>query len=508
MTAVESSDVAASRSMQRDALVDVDRSEPYDAPGPEQRVADGSQGVGPQAVVTAVFALVGWIVGSVRLGDNSFLWHLRAGEYILDQGIPRHDVFSYTARGTSWVAQSWLAEVLYAGIDRTVGLFGIRLLTGLIGAAIAVLAYRLALRLSEGWLRSAGIAALSVAGPFAMWSERPLVLGVLFFLVLLWVVEVPDSVVGRHPLIAVPVVIWLWANVHGSFALGIAYVGLHVLGRFLDGAPPWAGRERTLVVGTGVGLLAALANPYGLELLTFPVQLLSRGEILSNVYEWQSPDFRDRWGVAFAAWLVLYLCALARGRHRVTRRDLVVTIPMVLLALWATRNIAIAPLVGLPVLARAFATEPRTGPRFSRMFIATACAAIVVVGVAVRVSDVSERSYAFEKYPTKAMRFLDDQDMLGARIFTDDADAGFVINQYWPRQHVFMDDRYDMYPMPLMRDYLAVAGASPDWEQILDRRDVEIVVWPRYEALAGVLDRSDGWERVHRDRDFGVWVRS
>ena len=37
----------------------------------------------------------------------------------------------------------------------------------------------------------------------------------LFFLVLLWTVEVPDSLVGRHPMIALPV--WLIA---ASVALG------------------------------------------------------------------------------------------------------------------------------------------------------------------------------------------------------------------------------------------------------------------------------------------------
>ena len=30
---------------------------------------------------------------------------------------------------------------------------------------------------------------------------------------------------------------------------------------------------------------------------------------------------------------------------------------MLLLALWATRNVAIAPLIGLPVVARAFARD-------------------------------------------------------------------------------------------------------------------------------------------------------
>jgi len=508
MTAIDSSDVTTSGSMQRESLVDVDRSEAHDRPAPEQRAPDGSQGVGPEAVVTAVFALVGWIVGSVRMGDNSFLWHLRAGEYILDHGIPRHDVFSYTARGTSWVAQSWLAEVTYASLDRTVGPYGIRALVGLVGAAVAVLAYRLAVRLSGSWLRGAGIAAASTAGLFALWSERPLVFGVLFLLVLLWVVEVPESWVGRHPVVVVPVLLWLWVNVHGSFALGVVYLGLHVLGRWVDGAPPWAGRERALVTGTAIGLVVSLVNPYGLALLTFPLELISRGDILSHVYEWQSPDFRDRWGMAFGVWLAVYVCALGRGRHRVTRRDLVVTVPMVLLALWAARNIAIAPLVGLPVIARAFATEPRVGSRFSRPFVVVVCVVVACVGVAVGVSGASQRSYVFDSYPTKAMRYLDEHDLLGRRLFVDDADGGFVINQYWPRQRVFMDDRYDMYPTALMYEYLAVAAASPDWARILDRHDVEIVAWRRREALAGVLDRSDRWERIHRDRDFAVWVRS
>ena len=53
-----------------------------------------------------------------------------------------------------------------------------------------------------------------------MWSERPLLVGVLLLLVLLWTVEVPDSIVGRHPMVVVPVLMWLWANIHGTFRSG------------------------------------------------------------------------------------------------------------------------------------------------------------------------------------------------------------------------------------------------------------------------------------------------
>jgi hypothetical protein len=465
--------------------------------------------VGVTWIVTTVFALFGWIVGSARLSDNSFFWHLRTGEHILDHGIPHGDVFSYTAPGSRWVAQSWLAEVAYAAIDRATGAYGIRVFTGLVGVAVSVLVFRLALRLSGAWPRAAGITAVALAGVYTLWSARPLVLGVLFLVVLLWVVEVPDSVAGRHPLVALPVLLWLWVNVHGSFALGLGYLGLHLVGRWFEGAPPWQGRERRIATGALIGVAAAVVNPYGLSLLTFPIALLDRGEILSNVIEWQSPDFRTRWGIALAAWICLYVVALARGRGRVGVRDVVVTVPMLLLALWATRNIAVAPLVGLPVVARAFAVrERRAGVQFRRPVVAGACAAVVFVIVVLAVGSAAEPAFRLTSYPVAAMRFVERNDLLGTRILTDDADAGYVILEHWPQQRVFMDDRFDMFPTGIIEDFFEIARGGGDWESVLDRHDVEVVVWPKDQALGPLLDGADGWDRVHSDPTFGVWVRN
>ncbi len=207
------------------------------------RETNASSGTGLGWVFTACFSVFGWAVGIAKLSDNSFFWHLRTGEYILDHGIPHHDVFSYTAPGTRWVAQSWLAEVTYAALYRTVGGIGIRLFVGAVGAGIGILAYRLALRLVRDRVVACGITLAALAGIYTVWSERPLLIGVLFLLVLLWVVEMPDSIVGRHMLVVVPVLMWLWANTHGTYELGFAYLALHLLGRWTDGAPPWAGES-------------------------------------------------------------------------------------------------------------------------------------------------------------------------------------------------------------------------------------------------------------------------
>jgi len=179
--------------------------------GPSTPVAPPARGgVGLDTVLTAVVALFGWVAGISRLSDNSFFWHLRTGEWILDHSaVPHHDVFSFTAPGTKWVAQSWLAELTYGALNRTVGTFGIRLFVGVVGATVAVLTYRLARRLCGSTLRGFAISAAALVCVFALWSERPLVIGLLFLLVLLWVVEVPDSIVGRHPLVVIPVLMWL-----------------------------------------------------------------------------------------------------------------------------------------------------------------------------------------------------------------------------------------------------------------------------------------------------------
>jgi hypothetical protein len=462
-----------------------------------------------------VFALFGWGVGIERLSDNSFFWHLRTGEYILDHGIPHSDIYSYTAPGVKWVAQSWLAELLYGALDRGFGPFALRILGGVVGALIGVLAFRLALRLSRERVRAALLTVAALAGLYTLWSERPLLLGVLFLLVLLWVVEVPDSLVGRHPLVSLPILFWLWANVHGTFALGFAYLALHLMGRWFDGAPPEQGRERTLLVGSAIALGATFVNPYGLSLVLFPIDLLRRGDILRHIVEWASPDFHSVRGQSFILWVVVFAVVLARGAHRVSRRDLTVALPFLALALWALRNVALAPLVCLPIAARAVAVDPadprseqsKAGERRTSLGWALALV-LVVVATSLGIRASGEPNFALQSYPVAAMNAVQHQGLLGKRLLTDDADAGYVILAYYPQQKVFIDDRYDMYPRPVINSFFALEQGDPGWSKQLDHYGVDVVVWRRQKPLAQYLAQDSHWHRTYRDRDYVVYVRN
>lgn len=490
----------------RRASTDVDDAAPTDIDSGSVPPVTAGRGPGLEFAFSVLFVLAGWWVGIRQLSDNSFLWHLRTGQYMLDHGVPHGDLFSYTTPGIHWVAQSWLAELGYGVIDRTFGAFGIRVLVALTGAAITLMSYRLTRRLAGDRVRAALVSVVAYLATFVVFSERPLAFGLALALVVVWIVEVPDARISRRPLVVLPIVIWVWANVHGSFALGVVFIGLHVLGRWIEGDPPWRGRERDLVAGTFVGLVVSLVNPYGPGLLLFPVQLMGRGEVLSQVVEWRSPDFRTPVGMAFAAWLVVLIGGLALSSRRPTRRDVLVAVPFVLVALWAERNIGLAVLFTIPIAARAVATTRRRPD--TRSPVSTV--AVVVIFLLIAVSGLGaagQPNFQVASYPSKAMTYMQSQHLLGRRLFTTDAWAGYTILRFWPEQRVFMDDRYDMFPKQLVVDYTDVADGHPNWAKVLDKHRVQVVMWQPKRALSQLLAQSSEWRRVYRDSKAVVFVR-
>jgi hypothetical protein len=454
---------------------------------------------------TLLFAVGGWCVGLRRLGDNSFLWHWRTGHFILDHGIPHADIYSFTAPGAKWIAQSWLAELSYAVADKLAGGFGIQLLIAITGATLTALLFRTALLTAKDRVRAATLATLAFASIITVWSERPLLFGLVGMAALVYIVEFPESWAGRHALVTIPVTMWLWANVHGTFSLGYVFLALHLAGRWADGAPFWKDRERKLVVASCASAAAVAINPYGISLLLFPLDLVQRGSVLDHVVEWNSPNFRHLGGMLFALWLFTVVTLLARRKPN--RRDVIVALPFLFLGLWALRNVGLTTIVTVPIAGRLWACERRRSDDRSPIawgFVV----GLVLLAFTWASSAASAPTFALSKYPVTALHKVHDDGLMGRHLFTTDAWAGYVIAKYWPEQRVFMDDRYDMYPMSVINDYNAIAGVAPQWQQALDRNGVNVVVWPANRSLTQALAVSPVWTKIYADKTAVVFVRA
>jgi hypothetical protein len=442
-------------------------------------------------------ALFGFVVGCRPFADNSLFTHLATGRLILDEGIPRTDPYSFTAPGEPWVVQSWLVSAVYGAVERVGGLGGVRVLAGFLLGALLALTWRLTAP-AGSLLPRMGLLAVAMVAAAPFWVPRPLLLGLVLLAALLVVVTEEHD-----PRWLVPIM-WVWVNSHGSFVLGVLAVATLAVGCWVDGH-----RERTVwrplawCVG---GTLLGAVNPLGPVLLAFPVHVLGRMEILARVLEWRSPDFATVYARAFLVEVAAAVLLLVR---RPSYRFAVPLVVFTAVALQGQRSIAQSSLVILAVSAPALAglgslDGRRRSPLFAGAAVVFAAIALIAASAVLTEPDVDLRSY-----PTDGLAWLDQHGQLttAARVAHEDTAGNLLELLRGTDGRVFFDDRYDMYPLPVSRDYLEIHDGLPRWQQALDDHDVRYLLWPRPSPLAGLVTSSRQWHVVYQDPGYLVACR-
>ncbi|MEO7571962.1 MAG: hypothetical protein ABIX10_05945 [Acidimicrobiales bacterium] len=440
----------------------------------------------------------GMAVGLRPLADNSFFTHLATGRIILDDGaVPSVDPYTFTAQGDPWVVQSWLASLLYGVVEQLGGSTGLRLLMGTVAAALALLAWRLT-RPAEGVVIRIALAGVAVAVGAELWAERPFMLGLL---ALATVAIAADDGLDPHWLVPVG---WLWVNVHGSFPLGLVYLLVLLLGRRLDHAAP--GPEASCLKWLIVGIALGAVNPVGPRLLVFPVELLQRQDVLRNVVEWRSPGFEGASQRLFLFQLAACILLLVR---RPSYRSGLVIVVFATAALLGARNLPVASILLLPVMASA---APALGSlrssgrdRTARMLAAAGLAGLVLVVM----SRLRQPDFDLRSYPVDALAHLEEASVVleAHRLATPDTAGNLLELLYGSGERVFYDDRFDMFPDEVSAAHLSLVRADTGVRDALAGHDIDLVLWTRRGSLVQRLSVDPAWRVIYSDEQWTTLCR-
>ncbi|HEX7096058.1 MAG TPA: hypothetical protein VF183_09245 [Acidimicrobiales bacterium] len=447
------------------------------------------------AVCAMVVVLVAALIGAQELHDNSFFTHLATGRLLIQEGLGElwggmADPYTFTSGGRDWIVQSWLASVLYAAAEELAGAAGIRLLAAATCGALAGVAWRLTRPAGSLIPRVALTGAVLVVGA-TTWSPRPFLFGLLFFALTILAAEG-----GIDPRWLVPVG-WLWVNTHGSFPLGVVALVLLAIGRRLDGEDPSTELRalRWSIAGIAAG---GLVNPVGPWLLTFPVTMLARSDVLDDIVEWQSPDFAATWARVFLLLVLLGVVMLAR---RASYRAVLPFGVFLASALLASRNMNVAVLAFLPGVAAAMRGIGSIDGDERRPALRTAAAVLAVATPVLVVLSTIPGDFDLRGYPTAALDYVDERGWLegGARIATHDYVGNLLELQHGRDAAAFIDDRFELHDRELVEDYHVLQSGLPDWGEVLDRRGIDVVLWERKSPLGSLLLASDDWRVVYDD---------
>lgn len=448
--------------------------------------------------------IVASLLASMSTVDLAY--HLRAGGETLSAGaIPTVDTWTFTAAGRPWVDQQWGAQVLLAVTERLGGWTGLAILravlTGVIFACIAVIGVRRGLDARTAALLA--IVAFVVAAP-AM-ALRPQLLGMACFAVVLSLVTDRRAHPGR--LWLVPVIVAIWANLHGSFFLGPVVLGLAWLEDLHDRI---AASHRTLIVAV-VSVAAACLTPFGPLVWVYAVALSVNPEVTSRITEWQPTSLRDVPGILFFASAMALVVLIARRGRATPWPTLAWLAVFFAIGIYAQRGLAWWPLgaaaaVAGTLIPAAASRAPVDTPLMRRLNLVVA-AGLILAAVALlpawRPIDPGTHTPVgvLADAPSGITAALRTSSAPGDRVFNPQVWGSWFVYAL-PDRRVAIDSRIEFFSAQTWSDYERVLAGVEGWEAQLVAWEVDIVVVEGTDrsGLGARLLRA-GWREVYRDSD-------
>lgn len=492
--------------------------------------------------ILAVFAMA-----ASKSMDTDSWWHLRAGKWMVDNGvILKTDLFSYTRYGETWEYPGWLVEVPMFGIFKWFGPGGLNFWTAVMVASTFVFVWK---TLSGGPFFRAFVIVLAAATSAIYWAARPYLTTFLLSAVYLWILERwrwEISQYNRRLLWLLPVLMIVWVNSHGGFAIGFLLWGVYFTwegGRLIWSfvCRRWIGdnsfilldchedetqiyRDRLLRLSL-VGMLMILAvniNPSGPVMFAYPFKTIGIGVLSEYIQEWQSPNFHTLSIQPFAWLLILTMASVGASRKRMTFTDFALIAGFGYMGLMASRNIALFSLVAPIVLTRhaapiIFSVERIFGrrqktldrsPSRNRVIINWGILIVIVLAVLLKVSQIYPRSineaHFRETLPVGAVEYIQENHPEG-RLFNSYNWGGYLL---WalPEYHVFVDGRTDLYDDKIINEWLKVVQGKDGWQEVLSEWEVNsILLEPDRQIIDQLI--NEGWEMVYADQVAVIYRR-
>jgi hypothetical protein len=449
-----------------------------------------------------------------NLPSTDLAYHLRAGAAILDgAGIPAADTWTFTAYGAPWTDQQWGAQVILALAYRLGSWTGLVLLravlTGLIFGCLFLIGRRRGLIARDAALLT--LAAFLVSA--VALGLRPQLIGMALFAVVLALVTDRRAHPGR--LWAIPLIVLVWANIHGSFFLGPVVLGLAWLEDLHDRAPR---RHLALLVAL-VSMAAACVTPFGPAVWSYALGLSTNRFVTERITEWQPTSLHDLPGILFFGSAMAVVVLIARRGTQTAWPTLAWLAVFFVIGAYAIRGVAWWPLGAVAAIAGVLVTsripdpvhpEPLGTPLMRRLNVVVV-AVLVLAGVALLPAwrplepGLETPAGVVGTAPPGITGALRAMARPSERVFNPQP-WGSWFEFDLPDLPVAIDSRIELFPASAWDAYEGVVDGVEGWQAQLDAWDVTwVVVGAPDRELAARLTAA-GWRMTYTDGDGSIFA--
>ena len=453
--------------------------------------------------------------------DTDTWWHIRSGEYTLNNGMIHSDPFSHTFADEAWINHSWGSQILMFGIWEVAGNAGLAFYTAILAVAGMALLYQIST--GNTYLR-AFILILGATTAAVFWSARPQMISFFFTTLILWLMYRYKRE-NKDWLWAIIPVMWLWSNLHAGWSIGYLFLIAFIVGEafnnlmsITENTMSWAG-WRKLVLATLISIPFLALSPYFLDNMLVPFNTVNIEPLRAFIQEWQSPNFQGQGTWAFIAMIMLLFMALWTSKLKFDWSGFFLLIGTLFLALLYSRNIAVFAVVATPILThhldnalteRKLILRPRQSVPRPMAIINVTLIVITILGVGLYAAGLllpaNVEEMQVDILPVAAVNYLNEND-LPAELFNSYNWGGYLMFAA-PDYPVYVDGRTDLYG-DFVTDYASIYfDRADDIEAELEAQNINLVLVEVSAAINDALAESDNWTLEYEDELAMIWLRS
>lgn len=339
--------------------------------------------------------------------DYDWGWHFRYGEYFIKTGqILRDNIYNWTLPNYKWANPSWLYDVFVYLSYIKLGFAGF----SIIGAAVGLLIFIIpAVAFDLNYLLMGGLALFYVKLAESALSQglRGQSFGLLLLCIL--VTLLVKAVTKPKTLFFIPLIILIWANVNGTFTLGLLIIGIFIASNFAIRIVNWIRHKpninilslKMLIPIFFLSVFASFVNPFSFRVYTESISHVINPWV-SYVFEWSPPNFSCQY-CNFSYFLIFQVILMVIFAVRKKISDL----PYILTLLFLTaesyseqRYVSMFMVTSLPIVALAIA-----GLKFdlyknkiTKIIYALVLTSLISVALFITIPKYHLTSYGFTDY--------------------------------------------------------------------------------------------------------------
>lgn len=450
-----------------------------------------------------------FFVKAVLFLDPDLGWHLRMGEIISEtRAIPKTDIFSYTMPEFKFVDHEWFADLATYKIYSLFGKYGLALIYAIF--FLITLNIVLNLKFLKTGEHPPGqkifMTGLIVASGtlLSQFGVRPQAFSWMFFAALLYFLS--NFTRGNKYKMFIPLLFWVWANMHGSFVLGLFMFGVFTFAR---GVILRKNIIRELPVFI-VAVLITFVNPYGLNLWKEAFDTFLSSALRLYIEEWG-----PAWTTINLGYLFLTASSVAlllRYKNFFMEEFIAVYLLLLVMSFLSIVNIPIFALCATPVFLGGLSRlgEEAKTVKGSVIRLRIFLTGLFILSLLLFIADsyrVFDRTIAISEenfYPKDAVNFL-NKNISSGEIFSHYNWGGYLIWKI-PEKKVFIDGRMGRWP-GVVEYQRSIINGKLDYRTEFKKYAIDTVLLPRKMEDTDLVNRmeNDNWIVVYEDEISKIW---